>query len=161
MMHSGQERLHALNIEYIHIGACLGYIQDIFIEALMGHPHLSTRRKVALIRALTKVIWIQNDMFAKWQVRNGEEFADEMSMYSYSSQEGYLGDKKILGSRSSVDDDHSSTMSSVAPSVQTTQTTQTTTSSGPASASASATKESVCPFAALKGSSTQTKIWAD
>lgn len=160
MMHSGQERMHALNIEYIHIGACLGYIQDIFIEALMGHPHLSTRRKVALIRALTKVIWIQNDMFAKWQVRNGEEFADEMSTYSFGSQEGYLGDKKIIGSSSgsSVDDDQSSIASSVAPSVQTTQTTHTTQTARSDQAHGSS-KGSVCPFAALGNS--ETKIWAN
>ena len=32
-------------------------------------------RKIALVKALSKVIWIQNDLFAKWYVRDGEEFA--------------------------------------------------------------------------------------
>lgn len=31
-------------------------------------------RKIALVKALSKVIWIQNDLFAKWYVRDGEEF---------------------------------------------------------------------------------------
>ncbi|KAF9887818.1 hypothetical protein FE257_009624 [Aspergillus nanangensis] len=141
MMHSGQERLHPLNIEYIHIGALLGFIQDIFIEALMSHPHLSMSRKVALVRAISKVIWIQNDLFAKWRVRDGEEYADEMSEVIIDDQEGYLGDKKILGdsstSGSSSDDDHSSIASSTAPSAS-----------------------SVCPFADMAKSGSQTKIWA-
>lgn len=119
-MHSGQERLAPLNIEYIHLGACLGYVQDIFTEALMCHPQLSNRRKLGLIRAINKIIWIQNDLFAKWHLRDGEEFADEISIYSFGSgnKEGYVGGKRILGSssESSMDDDQSSIASSVAPS---------------------------------------------
>ncbi|KAL5365653.1 Protoglobin-domain-containing protein [Aspergillus floccosus] len=144
MMHSGQERLHPLNIEYIHIGALLGFIQDIFTEALMSHPHLSMSRKVALVRAISKVIWIQNDLFAKWRIRDGEEFADEMSEVIVDDREGYLGEKKILGdgsSGSSSDDDRSSIASSTAPSAT-----------------------SPCPFAeisrSMSKSSSETKIWA-
>lgn len=140
-MHSGQERLHPLNIEYIHIGALLGFIQDIFTEALMSHPHLSTTRKVALIRAINKIIWIQNDLFAKWRIRDGEEYADEMSEVVVDDQEGYLGEKKILGdsssSGSSSDDDHSSIASSTAPSAA-----------------------SACPFAEMTKSMSETKIWS-
>ena len=169
MMHSGQERMHALNIEYVHISACMGYVQDIFLEALMSHPHLSLRRKIALVRAVNKILWIQNDLFAKWRVRDGDEYADEMSVYSFgSSKEGWIGDKKILGSSSgSSDDDGSSITSaapstaqsvapSMAPSTQSTDTTQT--------ARSATTKESACPFAQFaKGTqqqSMETKIWA-
>ena len=67
-MHCGQERLHKLNIEYVHIGACLGYIQDVFTEAILSHPRLSIQRKTALLRAINKIIWIQNDLLAKWHV---------------------------------------------------------------------------------------------
>lgn len=149
MMHCGQERLHKLNVEYIHIGACLGYIQDIFIEALMSHPRLSLQRKIALLRAINKIVWIQNDLFAKWRIRDGEEFADEMSEVIIDDREGYLGDKKILGdgstSGSSTDDDRSSFKSSIAPSGH------------------SIAPSPVCPFTgASKGDSgTETKIWAE
>lgn len=149
MMHCGQERLYKLNVEYIHIGACLGYIQDIFTEALMSHPRLSLQRKVALLRAVNKIIWIQNDLFAKWRVRDGEEFADEMSEVIIDDKEGYLGDKKILGdgstSGSSTDDDRSSLKSSIAPSGH------------------SIAPSPVCPFTgASKGDpGTETKIWAE
>ncbi|KAE8347986.1 Protoglobin-domain-containing protein [Aspergillus coremiiformis] len=146
------ERMHPLNIEYIHMGACLGFIQDIFTEALMSHPRLSLQRKTALVRAIGKVIWIQNDLIAKWRIRDGEEYADEMSQMTLDEREGFIGDKKILGDTSSLsgsssDDDHCSVTSnpSIAPSVS------------PSTASA-------CPFADMINSSgpsaSETKIWA-
>lgn len=140
VMHSGQERRVPLNIEYIHIGVMLGFIQDIFTEALMSHPTLSLQRKVALVRAIGKIIWIQNDLFARYRVRDGEEYADEMSEIIIDDKEGFLGDKKILGdnssSASSSDDDRSS-ICSMAPSTS-----------------------SACPFSDVARSSSETKIWA-
>ncbi|KAJ5897492.1 hypothetical protein N7504_007780 [Penicillium tannophilum] len=162
-MHSGQERLAPLNIEYIHLGACLGYVQDIFTEALMCHPQLSNRRKLGLIRAINKIIWIQNDLFAKWHLRDGEEFADEISIYSFGSgnKEGYVSGKRILGSssESSMDDDQSSIASSVAPS--TFSGAHSTHTAGSSRTPEAATKTSACPFAdfAKNNSSTETKIW--
>lgn len=153
MMHCGQERLHKLNVEYVHIGACLGFIQDIFTEALMSHPRLSLQRKTALLRAINKIIWIQNDLFAKWRIRDGEEFADEMSDIILDDKEGYLGEKKILGDgstsgSSSMDDDRSSILSSIAPCV---------------AHSVAPSAASVCPFSgASRGDTgTETKIWAE
>ncbi|KAE8161063.1 Protoglobin-domain-containing protein [Aspergillus tamarii] len=153
MMHTAQERMHPLNIEYIHMGACLGFIQDIFTEALMSHPRLQLQRKVALVRAIGKIIWIQNDLIAKWRIRDGEEYAEEMSQMTLDEREGFIGDKKILGdssstSASSSDDDRSSVHSnpSIAPSI------------APSTISA-------CPFADMvmsnsAASTSETKIWA-
>lgn len=156
-MHAGQERAHPLNIEFVHMNICIAYMQDIFTEALLSHPHISLRRKIALVRAVNKILWIQNDLMGKWRVRDGEEYADEMSVYSFGSgKEGWIGDKKILGgdSGSSTDDDAASIVSSIAPSTHTTNTIQTT--------QTNASKISVCPFADLaKGSSTETRIWAN
>ncbi|KAI5294771.1 hypothetical protein KEM55_006461 [Ascosphaera atra] len=95
MMHTAKGRKSPLNIEYVHIGICLGFIQDIFTEALLSHPRLSLQRKIALVRAIGKVIWIQNDLFAKWYVRDGEEFGDEAEALR-KDEEGYLNGKKIL-----------------------------------------------------------------
>ncbi|KAJ5894094.1 hypothetical protein N7495_005785 [Penicillium taxi] len=165
VMHSGAERLHALNIEYIHMGACLGYIQDIFTEALMSHPQLSMRRKLALVRAINKIIWIQNDLFAKYHCRNGEEYADEMSLYTIGS-EGYIGDKKILGSSSSSsEDDRSSVHSTEAPSIAPSTAPSTIPPHGleiPASLRAPGSPSTgACPFASMAGpSTTETKIWS-
>lgn len=95
-MHCGQGRKASLNVEYVHIGICLGFIQDIFTEALLSHPRLSMSRKIALVRAIGKVIWIQNDLFAKWYVRDGEEFAGLSRGQETVDEEGYLNGKKIL-----------------------------------------------------------------
>jgi len=164
-MHSGQERLHTLNIEFIHINACIGYIQDIFIEALMSHPQLSLRRKIALVRAVNKIIMIQNDLFARHRVRDGEEHSDEMSEYSFS-QERRVNGKEVVGSS-----DGSSVGASVvapsthgaAPWMKTTHTTQSShTMSMNQSTYSANLQESICPFADLaKNAGTSTKIWAN
>jgi hypothetical protein len=95
MMHVGRGREHPLHVEYVHIGACLGFIQDTLTEALLSHPRIKMDRKIALVKALNKVIWIQNDLFAKWYVRDGDEFRDEMEVHQYE-KEGYLGGQKVL-----------------------------------------------------------------
>lgn len=94
-MHVGRGREHPLHIEYVHIGVCLAFIQDIMTEALLNHPRIKMDKKIALVRALGKVIWIQNDLFAKWYVRDGDEFAAEMEAPEVEP-EGYLDGKKIL-----------------------------------------------------------------
>ncbi|KAI0014869.1 Protoglobin-domain-containing protein [Xylariomycetidae sp. FL0641] len=95
MMHTGRGRQHPLHIEYVHIGACLSFIQDTLTEAMLSHPRLRMDRKIALVKALGKVIWIQNDLFAKWYVRDGDEFAPEAEAPEVEP-EGYLHGKKIL-----------------------------------------------------------------
>lgn len=94
-MHVGQGRVHPLHVEYVHIGVTLSFIQDILTEAILSHPRLKMDRKIALVKALSKVIWIQNDLFAKWYVRDGDEFAEER-LVPEIEPEGYLHGKKIL-----------------------------------------------------------------
>jgi hypothetical protein len=69
-MHAGAN----LHIEYIHIGLTLSFIQDVLTEAILSHPKMRMERKIALVKALRKVIWIQSDLFARWYVRDGAEF---------------------------------------------------------------------------------------
>jgi hypothetical protein len=102
MMHVGQGRTHPLHIEYVHIGVTLGFIQDVLIEAILCHPRLKMERKVALVKALAKVIWIQNDLFAKWYVRDGDEFLGEGVLVREVEAEGWLDGKKVLGGEGGV-----------------------------------------------------------
>ncbi|KAK7740600.1 hypothetical protein SLS62_011101 [Diatrype stigma] len=95
MMHVGLGRAHPLHVEYIHLGACLSFIQDIMTEAILSHPRLSLQRKIALVKAVGKVIWIQNDLMAKWHVKDGQEFEDADGEITIE-EEGYLHGKKIL-----------------------------------------------------------------
>ena len=95
MMHVGQGRAHPLHVEYVHIGVTLSFVQDVLTEAILSHPRLKMDRKIALVKALSKVIWIQNDLFAKWYVRDGDEFAEDRLVPEVEA-EGYLHGKKIL-----------------------------------------------------------------
>ena len=95
MMHVGLGRTHPLHIEYIHLGACLSFIQDVMNEALLSHPKLPLSRKIGLVKALGKIIWIQNDLFAKWHIREGvDEYAvnDDVVI----EEEGWLHKKKVV-----------------------------------------------------------------
>lgn len=95
MMHVGLGRKHPLHIEYVHLGVCLGFIQDIMTEAILSHPRLSMHRKIALVKALGKVIWIQNDFMAKWHVREADEF-HLLESDVIIEKEGYLHGKQVL-----------------------------------------------------------------
>lgn len=95
MMHVGLGRKHPLHIEYVHLGVCLGFISDIMTEAILSHPRLPLPRKTALVKALNKVIWIQNDLMAKWHIEDGIEF-DQREDTAVVEQEGYLHGKKVL-----------------------------------------------------------------
>ena len=98
-MHVGRGRKHPLHVEYVHIGVTLSFIQDVLTEAILSHPRLRLDKKIALVKALGKVIWIQNDLFAKWYVRDGDEFAEEIQEPEVE-REGYLHGKKIINSES-------------------------------------------------------------
>lgn len=95
MMHVGLGRAHPLHVEYIHLGVCLSFIQDIMTEAILSHPRLSLQRKIALVKAIGKVIWIQNDLMAKWHVKDGQEFENSDEEINIE-EEGYLHGKKVL-----------------------------------------------------------------
>lgn len=95
MMHTGIGRTHPLHVEYVHIGATLAVIQDVLTEAILSHPRLHLARKIAIVKALGKVIWIQNDLFAKWYVHDGDEYTDGID-YGVIEKEGWLHGKKVL-----------------------------------------------------------------
>ena len=95
-MHVGRGRAHPLHVEYIHIGATLAFVQDVLVEAILEHPRLAMQRKIALVKALGKVVWIQNDLFAKWYVRDGDEY-DEERVVPEVEAEGWLHGKRVLG----------------------------------------------------------------
>lgn len=77
-MHVGQGRRTPLHVDYIFLGVCLGYIQDSLLEAILSHPQLTLRRKIAIVKSVNKVIWIQNDLLARWHTKDGAEYAAEL-----------------------------------------------------------------------------------
>lgn len=111
LMHVGRGRRNPLHVDYIFLGACLGYIQDSMVEAILYHPTLSMRRKIAIVKAVGKIIWIQNDLLAKWHTVEGAEYAEQLyqeeqkqqqaGSHGGEEQEEYLHGKPMLG----IDDD--------------------------------------------------------
>lgn len=75
-MHVCKGRRHPLFVDYMFLGACLGYIQDAFFEAILSHPRLELTKKIAITKAIAKVIWIQNDSMARWHIKDGDEYHD-------------------------------------------------------------------------------------
>ncbi|KAL1887010.1 hypothetical protein Cpir12675_006756 [Ceratocystis pirilliformis] len=77
-MHVGLKRVQPLHVEYIHINATLCLIQNLLNESILTYNGLPMSKRIAMVRALGKVIWIQNDLFSKWCVRDGEEFLKDL-----------------------------------------------------------------------------------
>ncbi|MCJ1369422.1 hypothetical protein MMC20_000633 [Loxospora ochrophaea] len=58
-------RMPELRVEYMHLGLLLGYVEDIVVGAVMAMEEIDEATKVGVIRAWSKVLWIQNDLFAR------------------------------------------------------------------------------------------------
>ncbi|PWI69950.1 hypothetical protein PCL_00094 [Purpureocillium lilacinum] len=162
MMHVGLGRRHPLHIEYVHLGACLGFIQDIMTEAILSHPRMHLSRKTALVKALNKVIWIQNDLMAKWHVRDGVEFeavggASDIEV----EREGYLHGKKILGGSGSDEDDEANEEKQQQQRQQREEGERAKNASGGVGAREASAPEGVCPFTGLGASSSSVAAPAD
>jgi len=70
-MHTGRpgfkhrENRPDLRVEYIHCGALLGYVVSVVVGAVMAMDDVPNDAKSKVILALNKVVWIQNDLFAR------------------------------------------------------------------------------------------------
>ena len=85
IMHTGKpgfkhrEKRPDLRVEYIHVGALLGYVVDIMVGAVMGMSEIDNEMKSKVMRALNKVLWIQNDLFARHYIEDVERETGEMT----------------------------------------------------------------------------------
>jgi len=91
-MHVGKARRTALFVDYVFLGSMLGYIQSSFTEALLSHPRLDLESKIAIVKAVGKIIWIQNDLMVRWQLKNENESAMASERASLAS-----ADTDVLG----------------------------------------------------------------
>lgn len=58
-----------INVDYIHVNALLGYVEGALIEGILS-LNLDRKTESAAIAAFNKLLWIQNDYFAKYYVKN-------------------------------------------------------------------------------------------
>lgn len=57
-----------LRVEYVHLGLLLAFVEDLVIEAVMGMEDVRLETRVEVVKAWNKVLWIQNDLFARQYV---------------------------------------------------------------------------------------------
>ncbi|KAF8636128.1 hypothetical protein AX17_003772 [Amanita inopinata Kibby_2008] len=77
-MHTGVEdtgfkhraKKPGLRVEYIHCGLLLGLVEDIIATEVLKHPDLTIETKLAVTRALNKLVWLQNDLFARHYIKD-------------------------------------------------------------------------------------------
>ncbi|KIK02599.1 hypothetical protein K443DRAFT_96548 [Laccaria amethystina LaAM-08-1] len=83
LMHTGKAGFShrwnkpALRVEYIHCAVLLGYVEDILLNAVMTHPDLDDDTKNAVARAVNKIVWIQNDLFARHYIADQESASSD------------------------------------------------------------------------------------
>ncbi|CAE6464570.1 hypothetical protein ACGC1H_006048 [Rhizoctonia solani] len=71
VMHTGKagfkhrEKKDPLFVDYTHCAILLGYVQSMLTSAVTGRDDLPQEVKTATLLAINKVMWIQNDLFAR------------------------------------------------------------------------------------------------
>ena len=97
-----KHRVHRqdLRVEYMHIGLLLGYLEEILVGIVLGLGQLDTPTKKAVLSAWNKLLWIQNDLFARHYVvdegtgempRGVTAKADTTKMMAYGVVGGLVG----------------------------------------------------------------------
>jgi hypothetical protein len=56
----------SINVDYVHINALMCYVADILLKSVCELTDVSMETKTQVIRAVNKLLWVQNDMFGKW-----------------------------------------------------------------------------------------------
>ncbi|CAE6442358.1 unnamed protein product, partial [Rhizoctonia solani] len=71
VMHTGKagfkhrEKKDPLFVDYAHCAILLGYVQSMLTSAVMARDDLPEEVKTATLLAINKIMWIQNDLFAR------------------------------------------------------------------------------------------------
>ena len=79
VMHTGEaavgrqsKGMEPLRVEYVHIGLLLGFLEDLVVKAVMGMEEVVLEERVKVVAAWNKLLWIQNDLFARRYVVDRE-----------------------------------------------------------------------------------------
>ncbi|KAI4210406.1 MAG: hypothetical protein LQ351_006773 [Letrouitia transgressa] len=70
-----KRRPGGLRVEYMQLGLLLGYVADVVAGAVLGmeeQPGLDLVTKTGMVRAWGKLLWLQNDLFARRYVVDQE-----------------------------------------------------------------------------------------
>lgn len=62
-MHTNQAGSASINVDYIHINALLGLLEQLMVDALSTAENLDEKTRHDTIMAINKFFWIQNDFY--------------------------------------------------------------------------------------------------
>ncbi|KAK0203401.1 Protoglobin-domain-containing protein [Desarmillaria ectypa] len=85
VMHTGvpgfahRKKKPALRVEYIHCALLLGLVEDMLVDAVILHPDIDLKTKHAVCRAVNKLLWIQNDLFARHYLEDEQVTAAKLA----------------------------------------------------------------------------------
>ncbi|CAE6479862.1 unnamed protein product [Rhizoctonia solani] len=63
-----------LRVDHIHLSGLLGWTMDRLIVIILRDESIPLSKRETIIRSLHKVMWIQQDLFSRHYVRDGEEY---------------------------------------------------------------------------------------
>ncbi|CUA72513.1 hypothetical protein RSOLAG22IIIB_04910 [Rhizoctonia solani] len=63
-----------LRVDHIHLSGLLGWTMDRIIVIILRDETIPLLKRETIVRALHKVMWIQQDLFSRHYVRDGEEY---------------------------------------------------------------------------------------
>lgn len=72
------------------MNALFGYVEDILIDAVLNQE-IDSATKKAVIRALNKLLWIQNDLFTRHYIPSKQTASKELSFDLKSGSMKYGG----------------------------------------------------------------------
>jgi hypothetical protein len=101
LMHTGRPAFkHRLNkdplvVDLQQLTLTLAWIHDTVtsIVLLMPKDELSTKRKLRILRAFGKIVWIQQDLFQRHYVRSDEEAKADLDKWR-AREEGKKGQQE-------------------------------------------------------------------
>ncbi|KAK9696828.1 hypothetical protein K7432_012265 [Basidiobolus ranarum] len=70
-----------INVEYIHISALLGFVESTLIWAI-STLKLEREHELSVILAFNKVLWLQNDFFAKYYAKDGSDVPNSFGLHA-------------------------------------------------------------------------------
>ncbi|CAM4842921.1 unnamed protein product [Rotaria magnacalcarata] len=62
-MHTHKAGATSINVDYAHINALLGYLEHLLIDILWNADNFDDKTRQAIVMAVNKFFWIQNDFF--------------------------------------------------------------------------------------------------
>ncbi|KAI9307017.1 Protoglobin-domain-containing protein [Cunninghamella echinulata] len=73
-----------INVDYIHVNALMGYVESILINGLLS-LNLDRDTETKALLAFNKLLWIQNDYFAKYYASPSKQLGHQVNPTSASA----------------------------------------------------------------------------